>query len=156
MESRMRSHERVPTVPVDIGDNRRSGFWGHVVHHVKQHAAPLQGVGDPTLAAVPPQRPGVAGLPTAPRVEHRPVQNDAVVRDGGDRRLARSGVCLDGEQLLGHAQERIERLERGYEWTETWCAPGKFFSPARIGTVTQFSPGGIGQDQFGLYAQDGL
>ena len=44
----------------------------------------------------------------------------------------------------------------GYERTETSCAPGKVFSPARIETVTQFSPGGIGQDQFGLYAHDGL
>jgi len=47
--------------------------------------------------------------------------------------------------------ERVDvRRPNAAQAMATSYEPGKLFSPARIGTASQFSPGGIGQLQSGL------
>ena len=41
-------------------------------------------------------------------------------------------------------------------WPEASAGSKKFISPAKMGTFSQFSAGGSGQFQSGLYAQFGL
>ena len=98
----MEAHVPMATRPVDPGDHRRAqrrrrGTRRENVDDLVRPVA-LDRVDDSCLAAGEAERPGVARLPAARRVEHRPGEPDAALVRSRHRRLALAEIGVVTEQ----------------------------------------------------------
>ena len=115
MERGMGAHALEAQVPVDAGDHPRArrGQGGPVRRHMQNGRA--VGVVDRVddrhrRAALEDERPAIAALPSALRVEDRAIERHPPRLRGHHRRFGLGSISVVAKQRLGHLDEHLGRL----------------------------------------------
>ena len=94
----MRTHQQMAAFPIDCCRYLGSGWRqrAFALTDVQDSALATHGIRDLDLAVGPPDPPRVTRLTPTARVEHGPVENDAIVLRAFDDRGYRAGIGVPG------------------------------------------------------------